>query len=145
MCHAPFRLCFFYSANRILIFGGNCKCAIFSSALSLQGHDCTGDFRQAHLRNIPGGSTKGIEGLRRVEVQYTAKIIIRKVFAGVNATSGQKHIADTVLQSITVCDLHIQIVQFFQKAVFLVVMQLGKIVGHVILYGILRRREKRRR
>ena len=140
---APF--CLVVSSNdRILVYGYTCKCAILFFRLALYGHDGAGDLREAHLRDVPGGHTQRIEGLRRVEVHNTPEVIVREVIGRVNAAAHKQHIRHAVLQGISILYLNIQIVQFLQKAVFLIVMQFLKVVLHIVLHGVFRRRDQRR-
>ena len=143
MLIAPF--CLVVSSNdRILVFGYICKCAILFFQLALHGRDGAGDLREAHLRDVPGSHTQRIEGLRCIEVHNAPEVIVREVVRWVNTTAGKKHICHTVLQGAPILYLNIQIVQFLQKAVFFVVVQLLKVVLHIVLHGVLCRRDQRR-
>ena len=140
---APF--CLVVSSNdRILVFGYICKCAILLFRLALHGRDGAGDLREAHLRDVPGGHAQRIEGLRCVEVHNAPEVIVREVIGRVNATAHKQHIRHAVLQGIPILHFNIQIVQLLQKAVFFVVVQLLKVVLHIVLHGVFRRRDQRR-
>ena len=139
---APF--CLVVSSNdRILVYGYIRKCAILLFQLALYGCDSAGDLRKAHLRDVPGGHAQRIEGLRRVEVHNTPEVIVREVVGRVNAAAHEEHIRHAVLQSVPILYLDIQIVQFLQKTVFFIVMQLLKVVLHIVLHGVFRRRDQR--
>ena len=140
---APFCLVVF-SNDRILIFGDIRKCAILLFRLALYGCDSAGDLREAHLRDVPGSHAQRIEGLRRVEVHNTPEVIVREVVGRVNAAAHEEHIRHAVLQSVPILYLDIQIIQLLQKAVFFVVVQLLKVVLHIVLHGVLCRRDQRR-
>ena len=120
------------------------KCAILFFGLSLQGIDGTGDFRKAHLPNISGGNAQGVQGIGGVKIYNAAKIILREIFRRVDPAPDQQHISYAVLQCRPVLHLNIQVIQFLQKAAFFIIMQLCEIVGHVVLHGVLCRREQRR-
>ena len=140
---APF--CLVVSSNdRILVYGCICKCAILLFQLALYGCDSAGDLREAHLRDVPGSHAQRIEGLRCVEVHNAPEVIVRKVIGRVNAASHEEHIRHTVLQGAPILHLKIQIIQLLQKAVFLIVMQLLKVVLRIVLHSVFRRRDQRR-
>ena len=113
--------------------------------LALYGCGGAGDIREAHLRDVPGGHTQRIEGLRRVEVHNTPEVIVREVVGRVNAAAHEEHIRHAVLQSVPILYLDIQFVQFLQKTVFFIVMQLLKAVLHIVLHGVFCRRDQRSR
>ena len=124
---APF--CLVVSSNdRILVYGYTCKCAILFFRLALYGHDGAGDLREAHLRDVPGGHTQRIEGLRRVEVHNTPEVIVREVIGRVNAAAHKQHIRHAVLQSVPILYLDIQIIQLLQKAVTFDRLEIGKVI-----------------
>lgn len=139
---APF--CLVVSFNdRILVFGYIRKCAILFFRLALHGRDGAGDLRETHLRDVPGGHAQRVEGLRRVEVHNAPEVIVREVIGRVNAAAHKQHIRYAILQGVPIPHLKIQIVQLLQKAVFLIVMQLLKVVRHIVLHGVFRRRNQR--
>ena len=141
---APF--CLVVSSNdRILVFGDIRKYAILLFRLALYGCDSAGDLREAHLRDVPGSHAQHIEGLRRVEVHNTPEVIVREVVGRVNAAAHEEHIRHAVLQGVPILYLDIQIVQFLQKTVFFIVMQLLKVVLHIVLHGVFCRRDQRSR
>ncbi|MGM9627777.1 MAG: hypothetical protein ACI3V4_06780 [Faecousia sp.] len=92
MVHAPFRLVFNYS---ILLLGCIFKCAIL---LPLQGQHRAGNFGQAHLGNVAGGRTQGVDGLQGIEAADVAEILRGKMLRRINAAAHQQHIADAVLE-----------------------------------------------
>ena len=111
----------------------------------MQAKGGSGDGRQAHLANISGGRTQGIQGFRGVEIQHIAEIIIHEILCWVDTAPGKKHVPDAVLQGSAIFYLNIEVVQLLQEAVFLVLMQLREVIRHMILYGIFRCGEERRR
>ncbi len=122
-----------------------CNCAIYVRGLPLQAEDSSGNGRQAHLTNIPGGRTQSIQGFRGVEIQHIAEIIIHEMLCRVDIAPGKKHVPNAVLQGSAVFYLNIEVVQLLQKAAFLVAMQLREVIRHMILYSVFRCGEKRQR
>ena len=118
------------------------KCAIFFFRLSLQGKDGTRNRRKAHLGNVPGSHAQSVQRLRRVKVGYIPEILIFKIFGWAKAAAHQQHIPNAVLHRPAVLYLQIQPVQFFQEAAFRKAFQFRKIVGHIVLHGVLCRREQ---
>lgn len=88
------------------------KCAIFSFGQPLQIQHRPGDLPKAHLRDVAGGRAEGVQGLRGVEIQNPAKIIVIKIFARITAAAGQQHKGHAVLQGGSERHFHIQLVQF---------------------------------
>ena len=138
----PFRLCVFLFSYSILVFLLGFKCAIFFLGLSLQGKDRAGNGGKAHLGDVPGGHAQSVQGLWSVEIQHIPKILILKVFRRVKAAAHQQHISNAVLHRPAVFHLQVQLIQFFQKAAFRKGFQFRKIVGHIVLHGVLCRREQ---
>ena len=132
----------FLFSYSILVFLLGFKCAIFFLRLSLQGKDRAGNGGKAHLGDVPGGHAQSVQGLWSVEIQHIPKILILKVFRRVKAAAHQQHISNAVLHRPAVFHLQVQLVQFFQKAAFREGFQFRKIVGHIILHGVLCRREQ---
>ena len=132
----------FLFSYSILVFLLGFKCAIFFLGLSLQGKDRAGNGGKAHLGDVPGGHAQSVQGLWSVEIQHIPKILILKVFRRVEATAHQQHIPNAVLHRPAVFHLQVQLVQFFQKAAFRKGFQFRKIVGHIVLHGVLCRREQ---
>ena len=118
------------------------KRAIFFLRLSLQGKGRAGNFRKAHLRDVPGSHAQGIQCFRRIEIQHVPKIIVLKVFGRIKAAAHHQHISDTGLQRPPVHHFHIVLVQFFQKTAFGQMVQLRKIIVDIVPYRIVSRREK---
>ena len=118
------------------------KCAIFFFRLSLQGKGCAGNGGKAHLGDVPGSHTQSVQRLRRVKVGYIPEILIFKVIRRVKAAAYQQHISNAVLHRPAVFHLQIQLIQSFQKAAFRQGFQFRKIVGHIVLHGVLCRREQ---
>ena len=110
--------------------------------LSLQGKDRAGNGGKAHLGDVPGGHAQSVQGLWSVEIQHIPKILILKVFRRVKAAAHQQHISNAVLHRLAVFHLHVQLVQFFQKAAFREGFQFCQVVGHIVLHGVLCRREQ---
>lgn len=111
----------------------------------MQIADSAGDFHKPHLGYIAGGSAEGVDRFRRVEIQKIAEILADEVFVRVDSAPGHQHICHARLESVPIGDLYIEIVQLLQKAVFTGEQQVGKVVGHVVLYGVFCRGEQRRR
>ena len=109
------------------------KRAIFFLRLSLQGKGRAGNFRKAHLRDVPGSHAQGIQCFRRIEIQHVPKIIVLKVFGRIKAAAHHQHISDTGLQRPPVHHFHIVLVQFFQKTAFGQMVQLRKIIVDIVL------------
>ena len=118
------------------------KRAIFFLMLSLQGKGRAGNFRKAHLRDVPGSHAQGVQCFMRIEIQHVPKIIILKVFGRIKTTAHHQHISDAGLQRPPVHHFHIVLVQFFQKTAFGQMGQLRKIIVDIVLYRIFCRREK---
>lgn len=108
----------------------------------MQGKDRAGNGRKAHLGDVPGSHAQSVQRLRCVEIQHIPKILILKVIRRVEAAAHQQHISNAVLHRPAVFHLQVQLIQFFQKAAFRKGFQFGKIVGHIVLYGVLCRREQ---
>lgn len=108
----------------------------------MQGKDRAGNGRKAHLGDVPGSHAQSVQRLRCVEIQHIPKILILKVIRRVETAAHQQHISNAVLHRPAVFHLQIQLIQFFQKAAFRKGFQFGKIVGHIVLYGVLCRREQ---
>ena len=143
MVDAPFLRCF-GSDNRILVFGRNGKCAILFRRTN-QSQNRPGDLRQTALGNIAGGNTQGIHGVGRIEALHISELLRRDVLGGLQAASGQKHIADAVLQHRLEQGFQIFTVQRLKIASSLIVAQCGEIVGDLILRSIFCRRQQSRR
>ena len=110
--------------------------------LSLQGKDRAGNGGKAHLGDVPGGYAQSVQRLRGVKVCYIPEIHVLKISRRINAAAHQQHISNAVLYRPSVFHFQIQIVQFFQKTAFRKGFQFGKIVGHIVLHGVLCRREQ---
>ena len=108
----------------------------------MQGKDGTRNRRKAHLGNVPGSHAQSVQRLRGVKVGYIPEILIFKIFGWVKAAAYQQHIPNAVLHRPAVLYLQIQPVQSFQEAAFRKVFQFRKIVGHIVLHGVLCRREQ---
>ena len=132
----------FLFSYSILVFLLGFKCAIFFLRLSLQGKDRAGNGGKAHLGDVPGSHAQSVQRLRCVEIEHIPKILILKVIRRVEAAAHQQHISNAVLHRPAVFHLQVQLIQFFQKAAFRKGFQFGKIVGHIVLYGVLCRREQ---
>ena len=72
-----------------------------------------------------------------IEVNHAPEIIVGKIQSRVNAAPDKEHIAHAISDKIAVNHFQVEIVQFFQQAVFLVVFQLRKVIREIILHGIL--------
>ena len=94
------------------------------------------------MGNVPGSHAQSVQRLRRVKVGYIPEILIFKIFGRVKAAAYQQHIPNAVLHRPAVFHLQVQPVQSFQEAAFRKVFQFRKIVGHIVLYGVLCRREQ---
>ena len=94
------------------------------------------------MGNVPGSHAQSVQRLRRVKVGYIPEILIFKIFGWVKAAAPQQHIPNAVLHRPAVLYLQIQPVQFFQEAAFRKAFQFRKIVGHIVLHGVLCRREQ---
>ena len=121
------------------------KCAIFSFGQPLQIQHRPGDLPKAHLRDVAGGRAEGVQGLRGIEIQNPAKIIVNEILARITAAACQQHKGHAFLQGGSERHFHIQIVQFLQKAVLGAASQLGQIVRHIVLHGVFCGGDKRRR
>ncbi|MFR7972133.1 MAG: hypothetical protein ACLU8C_07165 [Lacrimispora saccharolytica] len=138
----PFRLCVFLFRYSILVFLLGFNCAIFFLGLSLQGKDRAGNGGKAHLGDVPGGYAQSVQRLRGVKVRHIPEIHVLKISRRINAAAHQQHIPNAVLHRPSVFHLQVQLVQFFQKAAFREGFQFRKIVGHIILHGVLCHREQ---
>ena len=132
----------FLFSYSILVFLLGFKCAIFFLGLSLQGKDRAGNGGKAHLGDVPSGYAQSVQCLRGVEIQHISEIIILKVIRRIEAAAHQQHISNAVFYRPPVFHLQVQLVQFFQKAAFRKGFQFRKIVGHIVLHGVLCRREQ---
>ena len=132
----------FLFSYSILVFLLGFKCAIFFLRLSLQGEDRAGNGGKAHLGDVPGSHAQSVQRLRGIEIEHIPEIHVLKIFRRVKAAAHQQHISNAVLHRPAVFHLQVQLVQFFQKAAFCKGFQFRKIVGHIVLYGVLCRREQ---
>lgn len=102
----------------------------------LEGQDCPGDLRQAHLGNIPGGRAQRVESCRCIEITESEEIFAGEIWGSITAAAGQKHIPDTVFQRGGELYLNIEVIQFLQKTALSAAAKLRQIVGHVVLHSI---------
>jgi len=116
-----------------------CKCAIFLSFLNPQAPHRSGNFPQAQLRNIAGGKAEGVGCTAGVEAGYIAEVLGLQIILRVNAAAGEKHICHAVLEGCVVFHIHIEIVQFLQKAALAGIHQIAEVVGHIVQGDIFRR------
>lgn len=108
----------------------------------MQGKGRSGNFRKAHLRDVPGSHAQSVQCFGCIEVQHIPKIIVLIVIRRIEAAACYQHISDAGLQRPPVHHFHIVLVQFLQKTAFGQMGQLGKIIVDIVLYRIFRRREK---
>lgn len=108
----------------------------------MQGKGRSGNFRKAHLRDVPGSHAQSVQCFGCIEVQHIPKIIVLIVIRRIEAAACYQHISDTGLQRPPVHHFHIVLVQFFQKTAFGQMVQLRKIIVDIVLYRIVSRREK---
>ncbi|MBR0162423.1 MAG: hypothetical protein IJQ02_14235 [Oscillospiraceae bacterium] len=144
MFAAPF--CFIVLFNyRILVLRDLRKCAISDLRLALHRAHGAGNLGEAHLADVSGGDAQCVQGVARVEIHDAAEILVGEVDSGIDAAASQEHISDAIDQERPIPHLQVQIIQFLQKAAVLIPMQLLQIVRHVVLHGVFRCREQRRR
>ena len=124
---------FLYS---IIFFLSLCNCAILPLGMPLEIQHGAGDFREAHLSNVPGGGTKGVDGVRCVEVDDLLKILLGVVISRIHPAACHHEQSHAVGEKAAVHGLYTVFVQLFQIAAFPVVVKLGKIVRHIVLHRI---------
>ena len=108
--------------------------------MAVEGKNGAGNLRKSHLRNIAGGIAEGVQRGRGRKIHHIPKVIGFKVFSGINAQAGHRHIGDAVSHS-----RFENVGDFFfgyavQEAVLYAVNQIGEIVRDVVLYGVSCRR-----
>ena len=97
------------------------------------------------MADVASGHAQRVQGVARVEIYNAAEIVIGEVDSGIDTAASQKHIPDAIDQKRPIPHLQIQIIQFLQKAAVLIPMQLLQVVRHVVLHGVFRCGEQRRR
>ena len=96
---APFVSCCFvlFCAVIITAFFTICK-----KLIPLCLHDRSADLPQAHLCDVAGGDTQGVDGGRRVEFVDMGELIGRKIVVCPQAEAGQQHIGHADLQRVPI-------------------------------------------
>ena len=67
-----------------------------------------------------------------IEIEHLGEILRIKIFIRFQPAAAHQHIRRTVLQQTAIENLQIQLVQFFQKAVVPAILQIIKIVRHIV-------------
>ena len=128
MVFAPFGRCFCLLVYRILISRYLRNCA----NLLLTASDGQCDGAQTAFGNIPCGHAQGIQRFRGIEIEHLREILRIKIFIRFQPAAAHQHIRRTVLQQTAIENRQIQLVQFFQQAVVPAILQIIKIVRHIV-------------
>jgi hypothetical protein len=111
-----------YIVTHILVF---CKGADLIMLCFYLFLHCPLDLPQQHLGNIAGCCPQDGNGFYGIEIHYAPEVIKGQVIIRVDAAAGQEHVSYGISDSIPEDNLHVMLVQFFKKAAFLAIHQVG--------------------
>ena len=111
-------------------------CILCKKLFPLRLHHRPADLPQAHLCNIAGGDTQGVDGAGRIKGIDTLKILRQQVGHGRQGQAGHHHIGNAALQRPPVCDLYIQRVQLLQHTAAATIQQIPQVVRHIIRHRV---------
>lgn len=139
--YAPFVVCVYGSiVHPILVLR---KCAILIFVPSLRVERDGGYFAQKAFRRVARRLAEGVHGLPRVEVGGKPEVLAVKISVRVNAAAREQHVRHAGLKRRAVFGFDVKLVEFFEKAVFAEIHEVGEIIREIVRYRVFRRRYER--
>ncbi|MCI9265060.1 MAG: hypothetical protein HFF06_10910 [Oscillospiraceae bacterium] len=88
------------------------------------------------MGDVTSGKPQGVQSIWGVKLCYATEIVIGEIGFRGDPAANQQHIANAGFHGPAVENFNVEIVQFLQRAILLVVVKLVKIVGQIVLHGV---------